>query len=112
MDECGQVQVWWPPEPIDLAQPDPAADGKQEGNVSKPIPETAGVSSETLAILKSLGGSKAAQKQAAEASADVSVNCPPAINAHLCLLCVMFPKIDAWTSQSCNYFFTAVPACA
>ncbi len=49
------MHVWWPPQSPDAAVSDPAAAGKQEPAASKPAADTAGFSSETLAVLKNLG---------------------------------------------------------
>ncbi|BDA47164.1 probable DmX-like protein 2 at C-terminar half [Coccomyxa sp. Obi] len=52
------VHVWWPPQPPDAALSDPAAAAKQEATSSKPAADTAGFSSETLAVLKNLGAAE------------------------------------------------------
>ncbi len=50
--------MWWPPQQPDASLPDPAAAVKQEAAATKAVAEPAGFSSETMAILSSLGGGK------------------------------------------------------
>lgn len=69
---CKQVQVCWPPQQPDAALPDLTASAKQEAAPRQAPAEAAGFSSETLAILSSLGGGNVAPVQTAESPQEES----------------------------------------
>ncbi len=105
---CAQVHVWWPPQPPDTVLSDSAASVKQEAAASRTAADTAGFSSQTLAVLRNLGEAKP-QPAPEEVSDGVA---PVSTIAHTYSFYVMITLIATMKAgrATCGNYFTIVSA--